>query len=166
MRELSDETTLLREAIGQTLAQATEPMTSGDVYDTPGVRSLGLSPDRVSRELKTMHSRVDKPFPLKRIPHGGPGKSKWAYFNPDVVKLAYTPAEPPRAAPSQGPVNDDKSTPAFEFNPVEFVAPVASPATDTAEPPTPQPGSTVKSITVTVAGISIKIDLDFHKNGE
>lgn len=167
MREISDETTLLRDAIQEVLAGATAPMTSQELYESDPVRSLGVDPNRVSRELKTLYELLVKPFPLKRVPNSQ-GRCMWAYFNPKVVKLAYTPAEPPRPAPEQGPVNDVKSAePEFHFNPVEFLhpSPVASATEDVAEPKVPEPTSKVKSITVSVAGVSIKIDLDFFNTG-
>lgn len=163
MREMSDETSLLRDAIGEVLSRATAPMSSVEIYDDAAVRTLGITTYRVSRELKALYKRQKQVFPLKRIPHHT-GKSKWAYFNPRVVKLAYTPAEPPREAPAQGPVNGVK--PEFTFDPIDFAPPAVTAEIADQPEPAPEPRSTVKSITVSVSGISIKIDLDFHTIGE
>lgn len=149
---ISDETVLIRDAIKVALDTATEPLTSDEVARHPEVQSLGLPHDMVSRELKALYDKSKKAWPLLRIPSSKPGRNKWEYFNPRVVKLAHKE----KAAPA--PVNDVKSEPVpvpeFTFNPVEFVPePVAAPDVSVPVP------AGVKSVTLSVAGVTIKIEL-------
>lgn len=157
MRQLTDETALLREAIKEALGNATEPMTSTQVADTPVVMELGLSSNRVSRELKAMHQKKKSSWPIKRIPSAAPGHNTWEYFNPDVVKLVAR-APDRRQAADPAPVNGVNPPPAFEFNPVEFEQAAVADAATGPEVNVPVPPG-VKSITMTVAGVTIKIDL-------
>lgn len=155
--KISDDTALLRLAIKEVLDQATEPLTSAQVASSPAVHWLGIG-ERTAIELANIYNMKAPPFRVKRIPSNVKGV-KWQYFNPDVVKLAYTPAEPPREAPPQEPVNTVKPQ-EFKFNPLDFLNPMAESAVETVKP---APRSTVKSITVTVEGITVKIDLDIQK---
>lgn len=155
--QMSEDTALLRIAIKDALDKATEPLSSAQVAQDPAVQQMGLG-ERTAIELANMYNMKAPPFPLKRIPSNVKG-SRWQYFNPDVVQLAYTPAEPQRAAPPLPPVNGVK-LPEFAFNPVDFHPPAPAEAV---ELPSPPADTVVKSITVTVAGITVKIDLDIQK---
>lgn len=144
----SDESILLREVITEVLAGATEPLTNQEIHDDHRVRVLGLTADRVSRELSHMIRIAATKPKVSRVP-SAKGLCKWAYFNPKVVKLAYAPSKPATPEPAAS-VNDVKSpAPEFHFDPVSFA--LAAPEVPAAP--------TVKSITVTVAGITVKIDI-------
>lgn len=155
---IDDGTLLLRDAIRVVFAQASEPMTSTEVGDAPDVKELGLPLARVAIELSNMYTGKYKTFPIARIPAPSGSRCQWAYFNPEVVRLEYTPHVPKvRAAP----VNDVKSAPAqeFLFDPVQMVMDMAAPSVDEPETPAVTVPAGVKTITLTVAGVSIKIEI-------
>lgn len=157
-KKRSDATQLLREEVQRVLATATAPLTSLQIAEEPGVASLGLGSSRVAMEMTAIYMVKNKPYPLKRIPCSH-GRLKWEYFNPRVVKLAPTTLPvADRRAPEQPPVNAVNSN-EFTFDPVAFDPPVE--AESTVEPPEQAvtlPNG-VKSITLTIGGVMVKIEL-------
>lgn len=150
----SDRTVLLREAIKNVLDNATEPMTAVEINEKQEVFELGLGSTAVSMELSALYNVANKPWPIKRIP-AEPGKrSKWVYFNPKVVKLAYKEKAPVNTVKSEDAPAVVSPVPEFQFNPVEFVPEAAA----APEVNVPVPAG-VKSITLSVAGVTIKIEL-------
>lgn len=154
MRPITDETILLRDAIKEVLDKANEPLSPDAIAEHSAVFGLGLPKARVSRELRAMYEVQKKPWPLLRIPSSSPGRSQWDYFNPNVVPLVARGPDR-RQEPDPMPVNS-VNPPAFEFNPVEFAAePPAAPQGD-ASVAVP---AGVKSITLTVSGVTVRIEL-------
>lgn len=159
MSGLSDESTLLRLAITEVLAHATQPLTSVQIGEAHAVRSLGLDMgnDRMAKTMHLMFKVQRKHTPLARIRVYGKGQTRYGWYNPEVV----TPLESKHVeyAATDGPVNPIKSPPEFKFNPLEFVG---GEAAALAEPP-PAPAikvpQGVKCITLSVGSVAIKIEL-------
>lgn len=158
-RKLSDETALLRMAIQEALASAVAPMSGAEVASCAPVASLGLESTRVSHELAQLYKRRAKLFPICRT-WAATGKATFEYYNPDVVRLAVAPREERRMSPRReapaAPVNGANSS--FEFNPIAFgrdpdLAPEVPSAANVSLP------SGVKSITLTVGGVVVRIEL-------
>lgn len=154
-RKQSDETTLVRMVIKEVLDTATEPMTAAAIAQHPAVVSMGVSRDKTSQELSAMYRlTTKKPFPLCRLPSSS-NLAQYEYYNPDVVKLAVG-----RRATDDTAVNDVNTQPEakpvqaaqFAFNPVEFQAEPANAAVSVP--------AGVKSITLTIGGVNIRIELN------
>ncbi len=165
-KPISDDTAVLRLAIQQVLASAKAPMTSQQIAEHQEIVSLGLPDHRnkVAITLVNMYDLKKRGFRLCRVPTGQ-GRTKWEWYNPDVLPhLMFVPPKMP------APVNPVKSAPlnpvippGFEFNPVDFAVAEPDPVPDApySEPVVPvQVPVGVKSITLSVAGVTIKIELN------
>ena len=132
MRPLSEETALLRTAIEMVLTEANgRPMTANEVAEHYEVAALGADANTISKTLYVMHK--NRSHPIKRVPYTGPGVTRWAYFlptEPEVVNGV-----------NSGPAPADPTD--FQFNPVEFTGETGA----------------AKAITLSVAGVTIRIEL-------
>lgn len=157
-KNISPSVVWLRQAVEEVLHEAARPMTANEIAVDTRVAVIGeFNTDLVSRHLSAMTKLRDenKPFPIYRIEHFGPGTTRWAYYDKRVCQpLAVTKKvnavnSEPKAVAEGEPVYP--STPEFEFNPVEF--------TDT--PPTP---AQARVITITLPGVNIRIEMgDNHE---
>ena len=150
---ITDETILLREAIEQVLREAARPMTSVQIHEAAAVRELGVSVKRVSHALRELWMLRRKPFPLGRV-DAPTVRPKWEYYHMDVCNpLAYRTRKPVE-------VNDVNSEPQvqepeFQFNALELGENELTPPAAQVQVP---PG--VKNITLSVGGVTIRIELN------
>lgn len=179
-RQASDTTIALRAAIKSVLDNAPGPLAAAEICAHPAVEAIGVSRADATLCVSHLFLLKSRGFPMMRAPIGG---NKFVYFNPEVVTpndvvMAKAEERPPLGASSH-PVNAASQAPAgpmksgdFQFNPIHLETELTpAPAkrktkaeADAVAPPVAVPAPVhvpagVKCITLTVAGVSIKIEL-------
>ena len=156
-RTLKDETRVLREAITQVLMRATRPMTSSELASAAEVAATGIPKHKAALCVAHMY-RLKSGLVLHRIDNDVPGK----YYVPSILPdklLKGVPFSEEGTKRVAAPVNPVKSGPAakvFEFDADKFEL-QAVPAANVDVPVQVPAG--VKCITLSVGGVSIKIEL-------
>lgn len=156
-RVASGETRILRAAITKVLMRATAPMPADEIARSPEVAATGLPRHKASLCVAHMYRLKNTGPTLHRIEFDDTRPAK--YYLPGVLSAslmggkAFDDGKSMATRKKPAPVNNVKPEPQeFTFNPVELEA-----ATPIDVPVSVPPG--VKCITLTVGGVSIKIEL-------
>jgi hypothetical protein len=163
-RKLSDRFANIRAALELVFESATVPLTAGAIAEHSIMATEGFTASEVSSALSRLLKLDHPPFPLNRI-LVGVGNNRWAWYNPSVIpQLEDKPRTPPPPPDGATVVKEWSATgstitqaappppPDFKFDPLPFSREQAQPTVDV------PPG--VKSITVSVGKVSIRIELD------
>lgn len=160
MDQKTDHSPEVWQAIQIILESATEPLSSVQIVEKARLLGVDVTPTVMAGVLlKSVRSKY-RHKSIRRIPADKSRTvrdgTRWAYYNPQVIDPYHI--KPPESQVAQAPVVEENP---FKFNPVELDAPSAGGPIPPAEPaPAPEVQVTPRAVVITLAGVSIRIELE------